>query len=379
MKNIVIVGSGPCGMTSAIAVKKNHPEYQVILLEKDKSIGKRIKVSGNGRCNFCNEYVFPEAYHLNEDSSIFIMIDEFLKESSFFNYLNIHSYADEEGRMYPLTNSSQTILNAFKRKLTELGVDIRLETEFISFTNNNSKIIIKTSKGDIICDNLILATGGTSYLYNDSVHKLLNNKDINITPLVPSLCPIVVEEKIPHNVVGKRARVKIKLLKDGEIKQYYEGELIFKKDGISGIVIFEISFDLASLNLKENKYEFEIDFAPEIDDKVFKHELETLSKYDALSNYVVDEIASFIDFRYKNAIEGLHHFKLTFKELYPFKDSQVTHGGVSLDEIDLNTFSLKKNPQVYIGGELLDVDGTCGGYNILFAISSGYKIGNSID
>lgn len=379
MKKIVIVGSGPCGMTCAITVKKNHPEYKVILLEKDKSIGKRIKVSGNGRCNFFNEYLYPEAYHLDEDSIIFQTIKNFKENSRFIEYLDIHYYSDDEGRVYPVTNSSQTIINAFKRKLIELGVEIHLETEFISYEKVNNIFNVKTSKGDIYSDYLVFASGGASYLHNDNIHQYLCSNGINVTTLSSSLCPIVVKEKIPHNVVGKRAKVLIKLLKNDQIINIYDGELIFKKDGISGIVVFDISFDLSYLNAKEGEYQFEIDFAPHIDDDILMDEVKRLSKYEALSNYVIDEIASMIDLRYDDAIKGLHHFKLTFKELYPLKESQVTHGGVSLKEINLKTFNLKKNPQIYIGGELLDIDGICGGYNILFALSSGYKIGNSIN
>ena len=161
------------------------------------------------------------------------------------------------------------------------------------------------------------------------------------------------------------------LLNDKEVFKE-DGEKKKKKDGLSGIVIFNASSYIA--NNYSSKYVIKVSFYKDlVKEDILKQE-KLFSREEILKSYLVDEIADYLLKRKESIYELLTDLRFTFDGLYDFKDSQVTSGGISLDEINLNDLSLKKHPNIYLGGELLDVDGRCGGYNIHFAFASGYFI-----
>ena len=375
MKKIAIIGGGPAGLTASYQIKKNHPSYQVVLFEKDNQLGKRIKVSGNGRCNITNEYIHQTDYY-NGDK-IYYILDYFKRfEKDFYAELNLHLYADEEGRVYPLTNNSKTIQKAFISALKRVGVEIKLEEKFLSLINDKTRFVMKTNKGEYSFDKVVFASGGASYLYQEEdVYSLIKNipYSINLNKLNPCLCPLKVKEKIDKNCVGKRANVKVTLYKNSFKIFEEKGEIIFKKDGISGIVIFNAS---RFINLKDN-FTLKLNFIEGISREQILKEEKIFSKREVIESYVVEEIGEMILSKYKDVYQGLSEFVLHVDSLYPFKESQVTRGGVDLTQLN-NDLSLKNNNNLYFAGELLDVDGKCGGYNIFFALASGFFIGNKI-
>lgn len=377
MKKTVIVGGGPCGMTAALRIKKRYPEREVCIIEKSDQIGKRIKVSGNGRCNFSNEKIAAAYYH--NGFLIDAILSEFLSvQKSFYEELNLPSYADDEGRIYPLSNSSKTVWNAFYHALIKAGIRILTSCELMGY-ERREKFYLTTSSGTMEADDLILCFGGAAYLYSDSMHRLLNDRyGIAVRNLHPSLCPLKVKERIPKCLIGKRARGTISVWIDGRNAYSETGEILFKKDGISGIVVFNISSFLADLSHFDDCV-FHIDFIPDISEETVRKQERIFGRKETIASYVVEELAFWIEERYADAFEGLSAFVLHYSGFYPLSEAQVTSGGVLLEEMDMNRLCLKKDPHLFIGGELLDVDGRCGGYNIFFAVASGYFIGNHLD
>lgn len=377
MKRIAVVGGGPGGLTACYKIKEEHPDYQVVLFEKDEMIGKRIKVSGNGRCNLLNININQNDYYNGE--KINYILSYFNKyQNKFFSELNLHLYHDEEGRMYPITNSSKTVINAFINALNRKGVVIKLNEKFISLNKNNDKYLLITSCDKYIFDKVIFATGGASYLYKkedyENIIKSLPYK-INYEELSGVLCPIKVKEKINKACVGKRSKAKIYLYLNNDLIYEESGEILFKKDGISGIVIFNISryIDYKKANL----YSIKINFIDGINKNQIDNELSLYSKKEVISSYVVDEIADLILSYYNNVYKGLSSFILHVDSLYSLNESQVTRGGILIEELN-NDLSLKKDENIYFLGEMIDVDGKCGGYNIYFALASGYFVGSKI-
>lgn len=377
MKRIAIVGGGPGGLTACYKIKEEHPDYQVVLFEKDEMIGKRIKVSGNGRCNLLNININQNDYYNGE--KINYILSYFNKyQNKFFSELNLHLYHDDEGRMYSITNSSKTVVNAFINALTRKGVIIKLNEKYLSLKKDNDEYLLITSCDKYIFDKVIFATGGASYLYKkedyENIIKSLPYK-INYEELSGVLCPIKVKEKINKECIGKRSKAKIYLYLNNDLIYEESGEILFKKDGISGIVIFNISryIDYKKANL----YSLKINFIDGINKNQIDNELSLYSKKEVISSYVVDEIADLILSYYNNVYQGLSSFILHVDSLYSLNESQVTRGGILIEELN-NDLSLKKDENIYFLGEMIDVDGKCGGYNIYFALASGYFVGSKI-
>lgn len=377
MKRIAVVGGGPGGLTACYKIKEEHPDYQVVLFEKDEMIGKRIKVSGNGRCNLLNININQNDYYNGE--KINYILSYFNKyQNDFFASLNLHLYHDDEGRMYPITNSSKTVVNAFINALTRKGVIIKLNEKYLSLKKDNDEYLLITSCDKYIFDKVIFATGGASYLYKkedyENIIKSLPYK-INYEELFGVLCPIKVKEKINKECIGKRSKAKIYLYLNNDLIYEESGEILFKKDGISGIVIFNISryIDYKKANL----YSLKINFIDGIKKNDIDKELSLYSKKEVISSYVVDEIADLILSYYNNVYQGLSSFILHVDSLYSLNESQVTRGGILIEELN-SDLSLKKDENIYFLGEMIDVDGKCGGYNIYFALASGYFVGSKI-
>lgn len=377
MKRIAVVGGGPGGLTACYKIKEEHPDYQVVLFEKDEMIGKRIKVSGNGRCNLLNININQNDYYNGE--KINYILSYFNKyQNDFFASLNLHLYHDDEGRMYPITNSSKTVVNAFINALTRKGVIIKLNEKYLSLKKDNDEYLLITSCDKYIFDKVIFATGGASYLYKKEDYENIVNSlpyKINYEELSGVLCPIKVKEKINKECVGKRSKAKIYLYLNNDLIYEESGEILFKKDGISGIVIFNISryIDYKKANL----YSIKINFIDGINKNQIDNELSLYTKKEVISSYVVDEIADLILSYYNNVYQGLSSFILHVDSLYSLNESQVTRGGILIEELN-SDLSLKKDENIYFLGEMIDVDGKCGGYNIYFALASGYFVGSKI-
>lgn len=415
---VIVVGGGPSGMMSAIASaeKKN----EVILIEKMNSLGRKLLITGKGRCNITSS----------------LDMDEFIKNipgngkflySAFKNYTNLDiinflrnqglQTKEERGnRVFPITDKSQDVLNCFMKKLKELNVKIIYNTEIkeilIDEINNTKKVKgVKTNKGIVYnAEKVIIATGGKSYPLTGSTgdgYKMAENIGHHITKIKPSLVPLnILEINICRNLQGLNLRnTKIKILDKENSKTIYEdfGEMIFTHFGISGPIILSSSAHLVRYKdikekLKNNKIEILIDLKPALSEEKLDHRiLRDFSNLknkqfknslnDLLPHKLIDVIINRSGINpekrvneinkneRKDLVKLLKNFNLTIKGFRPIEDAIITSGGIDIKEINPKTMESKLVNNLYFAGEIIDVDGYTGGFNLQIAYSTGYTAG----
>ncbi|MDD6302578.1 MAG: NAD(P)/FAD-dependent oxidoreductase [Bacillales bacterium] len=366
---VIVLGAGPCGIMAAIKIKKENPSIHVILIDKEQDIGSRIKVSGNGKCNLGNVYINKEKYnHPSFMEKFFVYKEEFF---SLLDEVGFSYFYDKEGRIYPTSESSLSLIHSLHILLNKYGVDIKTKTFIKSIKCDNNEIYLESEEDTFYCDKLVLCIGGISYL-NDRTNyfnliKPLTNQIVSQTP---SLTPIYTS-RFDKELDGRRMKGVVSLLYKGRTIKEEKGEILFKKDGVSGICVFNISSFLARLHTQDYQdYELSLDL---LNDISYVDYLSYLRLDESLINLFHPYIARYIVNNHLNPKD----LRLKVKGLYDFKNSQVTCGGVSIDAINVD-LSLKDNHNIFIGGETIDIDGECGGFNIEYAFLSGLYIGGKI-
>lgn len=403
MKKIVVIGGGVSGLIAAIHAKNKN--NQVIILERNNTCGKKILVTGNGRCNYSNSNQDINHYHSNSSYNL----------ESIINQKNISAFLDfyksigiipkvKNGYYYPYSNQAVTVQQALLRKVSELDIDVKTNTYVNDIAVNGNSFKIKTNNDIFYADIVIMACGGKSYskLGTDgNGYQLLKKLGHNIIPVVPALTQIKVLENI-KDLTGVRSEVSITLIEDGKTIKSETGEVQFTDYGISGICSMQLS-KYISYGIMDKKCEkIVINFISDIaknKEEFIKFiesnnwlDFEVRSLLDSLLNYKVTnyilketKIAGNVKFRnlkdeeINALINCLINFTLTATGTNTFDNSQVSAGGVNLKEIDLTTMESKIIPNLYIVGEIVDVDGDCGGYNITFASISGMLAGMEVN
>jgi len=357
-REIAIVGGGISGVFAAIRIKEKHPNFRVSIFERNNKLLRKIYVTGNGKCNFANSGSLVNKY--NNESFVLPIIKEFpfSKISQCFEELGVH-YKLVNDLAYPMSESAETVALMLDKKIDELAIDAHLEEKFIDY--RDSQLI--TDKNTYHFDYLIFACGGKSspQLGSDgSIFNILEKHGYRIIITQPSLCPIKVKENV-FSIEGLRAKANLTLLVDNKSIRQEEGELLFKKDGLSGIGIFNLTH---FINMQKSckKINICVDFAPNIANIVPERYIEFV--HPKLANYLC-----------KNNLD-IHNTFFTYKSLYDFPHSQVTSGGLSVQEVNQNLRS-KRDNKVFFIGEILDVDAVCGGFNIMWALASAEKVSNN--
>ena len=409
---VIVVGGGPAGMMAAITASREGNE--VILIEKMDSLGKKILITGKGRCNITSG----------------LEMDEFIKNvpcngkflySSFQNFTNqdIIDFLKEQGlevkeergnRIFPVTDKSLDVLNCFIKKLKELKVKILCNTKVDKIIiDENKKILGIRANGQLLKANkVILATGGKSYPSTGSTgdgYNLAKDLGHTIIKIKPSLVPLTVYEKdICSSLQGLSLRnVKIKLQEDEKIIYQDFGEMLFTHFGVSGPIILSGSAHLVRYKnienlLKNKKIKLHIDLKPalskekvddrilrdfeEIKNKQFKNSLDKLLPKKMIEVIVklsginpekkVNEITKKERI---NLVNLLKDFKVTIKDFRPIEEAIITSGGINIKEVNPKTMESKKVCGLYFAGEILDVDAYTGGFNLQIAYSTGFSAG----
>lgn len=405
MKRIVIIGGGASGMFAAITAATVDPTAQVGILEQKETLGKKILSTGNGRCNLTNEYMKLSCFHSDTPSAIAPILDQFTEKNTidFFENLGVLTKS-RNGYIYPRSDQASTILEMLQMRLQQLEVQIHTEVAVKDILKKKNNFQILTSKGTFQAERVILATGGkaASILGSDGSGYVLAKKlGHQLAPVVPAL----VQLKTRKNPLQKAAGVRV----DGKISAY-DGEQLVASDtgelqltayGISGIPAFQVSRYLAKALYAQRKAEVEIDFVPYMDEGQWKEFLTerrakcaswTMSQFLTgifnqkliprileisciPANKNVDELTE-KDFQI--LMQRCKHTRLAVTETNGFENAQVCAGGVYLDEIDAKTMESKIVPGLYLIGELLDVDGICGGYNLQWAWTTGKIAGTHV-
>ena len=359
---IGIIGAGASGVYLAIRVKEKNPSFDVTLIERNDKALKKVLATGNGRCNYANLGDLIGKYN-NELANK--LLKEFKPQDlvAVFDKYGIHpTYLDE--LVFPTSMSAQTVVLMLNKKIEELGIKVQLNESVIDYQSKDNKFYVKTNANEYIFDKLVISAGGKSYpqLGTDgTLLDILKKKGYKIETLSPSLSPLKTKENT-KKISGQRAKAKVSLLKDNKVIYEESGEILFKDDGLSGIVILNMSARINRLNDQRN-VKLVLDLAPN----------SKSIKQNQYYEYVAPKIAEYL---ISNDLD-IHRLSFTFKDFYDYKIAEVSHGGLSLSEIN-DSLESKKEKGLFFTGEVLDIDGMCGGYNLMFAFASAEKVSKAL-
>lgn len=400
---LVIVGGGPAGMMSAIQAKLNNKDADVILLEKNEKLGKKLFITGKGRCNVtndCTNEVFMNSVVTNP-KFMFAPLSVFDCRDTirFFNSNGCLLKTERGNRVFPSSDKSSDIIKCLEKKLKEYGVKVHLETKVLAVTKENNQFIINTNNGYFFTDKLILATGGNFYQATGSTgdgylfaekfgHKIIQPK--------PSLIGFVTKQK--HDLAGLTLKNISASLFCNEKKIAEEfGELLFTHNGISGPTVLTLS---TRYDFQKGSFRISVDLKPALneetlDKRIIKDFSQQLNKEfkNCLNNLLPASLAKYIIEQTKinpekqaNSItQAERRILLKFVKSLNFDIEKVdnidsaivTRGGVDTKQIIPKTMQSKIIDGLYFCGELLDVDALTGGYNIQIALSTGALAGKS--
>ena len=360
---IGIVGGGASGTFLAIRIKELNPSFSVTIIEKNDKLMKKISVTGNGRCNYANLGETKNKYNNDE------FANKILKNLTATDIVNCferygirHTTIGE--LVYPLSLSAQTVMIMLEKKINELGVQVFLNEEVIDYVKRDQNFIVKTNGQEHIFDVLVFTSGGKAYPQlgtNGTIIELLKQHGYIITALSPSLSPIKVKENV-KKISGQRVKSHVSLLNEKQTIYEEDGEVLFKDDGLGGIVILNMSTKINNLRNKSNIH-VALDLA-----KGFKS-----IKKEEYEQYVPPKIALYL----KEHNLDINNVSFTFKAFYDYNIAEVSYGGISIKEVSEQLES-KKEKGLYFAGEILDVDGMCGGFNLMFAFASAETVAKAI-
>lgn len=359
---IGIIGAGASGAYLAIRVKEKNPSFDVTIIERNDKILKKVLVTGNGRCNYANMGDLTGKYN-NEFANK--LLNEFKPQDivAVFDKYGIHpTYLDE--LVFPTSMSAQTVVLMLNKKIEELDIKVKVNESVIDYQKKDDKFYVQTNESQYIFDKLVVSAGGKSYpqLGTDgALLDILKKKGYKIETLSPSLSPIKTKENTKR-ISGQRAKAKVSLVKDNKVIYEEDGEVLFKDDGLSGIVILNMSSYINRLN-DQKGLKLVLDLAPNANS----------IKQNQYYEYVAPKIAEYL---ISNDLD-IHHLSFTFKDFYDYKIAEVSHGGLSLSEVN-DSLESKKEKGLYFTGEVLDIDGMCGGYNLMFAFASAEKVSRAL-
>ena len=406
MKKVIVIGAGPAGMMAAITAAKDGNE--VILLESNEKVGKKLFITGKGRCNVTNSKDISEFFDFIPGNPHFLYsaLYSYTNEDTinFFESQGIRLKSERGGRVFPSSDKSSDIIKGLLKELNN-KVDIRLNSKVTDIIYKNSLIDgVKVNNNYIlVADNYIIATGGVSYPLTGSTGdglKFSKKVGHNITNLKGSLVPIEINNSWISEIMGLTLRnIGISLYEVDKKKPIYkeQGEVLFTSYGISGPLALKasryineglkyyIALDLKpALTLDELDLRVQKDFKKYIN-KEFKNSLDDLfpkklipiiiSLSNINANKKVNEITKEERRSLVNLIKGI---KLTIRKLRPIEEAIVTSGGVDTLEIDPSTMKSKLVNNLSFAGEVIDIDAYTGGYNVQIALSTGYLAGSNI-
>ena len=398
---IAVIGGGASGLMAAVTAKKSGKE--VIILERKDRILKKVLITGNGRCNITNVNANISNYFGKNISSVENILNRFTPQDTmdFFNELGIICNEENRGKVYPLSGQASSVVDALRFEAERLG--IKIETEFYvrKIEKDGFKFrIYSEDKKKIEAGRVILAAGGQSYPElgsNGSGFELAKELGHSVTKLSPSIVQLKTEKNQVKGLQGIKTDVAVTAYGDNKKICTYDGELLFTDYGISGNVVFNISFVMP---LYKN-VEFEIDFMEKFDYnelyemlKERKRILSHLTMENYFNGMINKKLGQFLskvsgieklskpvkdlnDSDIRKLCTVLKKYRVKILETTGFKNAQVTAGGVSLDEVNTETLESKIVKGLYFSGEVLDVYGECGGFNLQWAWASGYIAGEN--
>ena len=403
IKDVIVIGAGASGMMAAITAARRG--RSVLILEHMDKVGKKILATGNGKCNYTNEYMADECYHgdhiLRQD-----VMTQFGRADAiaFFKEIGIWPKA-KNGYYYPNSGQAVSVVEAFNHELNRLHVPVYLEQEVLDLFPDKYGFRIKTVQTSYTCRNVIVASGllAASKLGSDgSMFSVIKELGHRFVPVLPALCGFYAKGIQFSKVAGVRCDANLILKIDGDTAATEHGELQLTDYGISGIPVFQISSPAVRALYEKKTVAVAIDFLPEISSEMLCTEFalrmersKTEEKADRLLSGLLNQklipvllkyagihpnemLENITSERMERLSAGIHDCQVTLEKVRDFEFAQVCTGGIRTEEIDEKTLESRLLSGLYFAGEILDVDGICGGYNLQWAWSSGFVAGCSV-
>lgn len=405
MSNVIVVGGGAAGMMAAVFAARNGQNVQ--LLEKNEKLGKKLFITGKGRCNITNAADIEDLFTAVTSNPKFLYSGfySFTNQQviDFFEELGVKTKIERGERVFPVSDHSSDVIAAFSRELKSLGVSVSLHTEVRELLCEQDKVcgVLLTNGKKMKADAVIVATGGISYPSTGSTgdgYRFAKETGHRVTELLPSLVPMEVRQWYAKELQGLSLRnIEIRIT-DGKKKLYEEfGEMLFTHYGVTGPVILSAS-SVVGKTLRKKELTLHIDLKPALSEeqldkrilrefdanhnKQYKNSIDSL--FPAKLKPVMIELSEIEPEKKVNEItkeerQRLVHlikdFTMTLTGLRGYNEAIITKGGVSVKEIDPGTMESKKMKGLYFAGEVLDLDAVTGGYNLQIAWSTGYLAG----
>ncbi|MDD5191098.1 MAG: NAD(P)/FAD-dependent oxidoreductase [Dehalococcoidales bacterium] len=388
----VIIGGGVAGIMAAISAKRQGK--LVIICEKTSQIGKKLLASGNGRCNLLNEDLSAGHFNTASRKMVEAVFTQFGKTEilAFFEELGLETYP-REGRIFPYTNQAASVLKVLEMELQRLAVPIEYGFKCVGITVSKTGVTVTSeSRKKIVCEHVVITGGGKSYpVYGSdgSIYEVVKQLGHTIVEPVPCGVPLIVKDSLCYTLQGQRIYAKARSYIEGKAGHPVEGELLFTKYGLSGTCIIDVS---EAISIALNRYhktnvDVSVDLVPFMKREALRTALVDRKKRPTLPEEMLIGILPnkmsvalkdlFTGGDMDNAIEALKNHRFKVNGTRGWNEAEFTSGGVNVDEIDPLTLESKLQRGVYFAGEVMDVSGERGGYNLGWAWASGYTAGQT--
>ena len=404
---IAIIGAGAAGIIAAITAKRLNKNLHIDLFDANKGIGKKILASGNGRCNISNSKVTSKNYlGENPDFTSFALKEfDFKAFEKFCKSVGLLLDIKPSGKVYPLSNEAKSVTNLLELALKELDVNIHLESMITDIEKVEDKFNIKTQDNEYKAYDKVLISNGLGAApqlnANESGLDFASKFGHSFNPTYPSLVGLKTDNTYNGKLQGVKKECNVSLYVNGNLEQEIFGDVLFTSYGVSGFAILDIS-QLAVLNLSQYQdVKIAINFFPKINRNDLSDQIQTLFKtipsqkaVDIITGMVSNKIAPVlldickinIDTKaadvnakqIKALAYQLNQWKLKITDTQGFGHAEASGGGVRTAEVDNKTYESKLVKNLYFAGEVLDIVGNRGGFNLQFAWASGYLVGKSL-
>ena len=394
---IGIIGGGASGMAAALAAAEN-PDVQVILMERQARVGRKLGATGNGRCNLTNLHAAQGGFHGDEASFADFAVSQFPPEKmlEWFSSLGLFTVAEESGRVYPYSDQANSVVDVLRFALEKENIEVKLGFEAEKIKKTADGFRVESGEETVVCDKLIIACGGlagTKLGGTMSGYKFLRGLGHKCTKLRPTLVQLKSSWNGCTGLKGVRCNCHAAIFHNGQLHSESAGELQFTEYGLSGPVIFEISRDVCQ---EKGDWVCKLDFLPHISTENLEAELlrrrdTNLPASELLTGILHNRLGRVLtqaagisahapirqleDWEIREVARTVKGFDVALTEPMGMDSAQVTAGGILTTDFDPNTMESRLVPGLYACGEVLDIDGDCGGYNLQWAWSSGRMAG----
>ncbi len=406
--DVIVIGGGAAGMTCAIMLKRQNPQCSVLVLEKQSRVGRKLLATGNGTCNLSNEGIYDGHYHSSVAGFPDVALAAFPPKQAmmFFESVGVPCEIRENGRIYPFCQSAAAVLDCLRLEMHARNVQVATDQTAVSVQGKQGQMIVKTQDLEYTCQYVVLATGGcASPSVGGSMdgYALLSDMGHTRTKLFPSIVQIQTDSQFVKAVKGLRIDALCTVKDSSETLAQQYGEVLFTEYGLSGPAIMQISRPVGEWELKkQGELTLTIDLLPlKQEDTVWEELSQRQSRFGdyLLEDYLTGmfqrrigqtilrvsgvlplsrSVSSLSPHELKKIASTIKEWSFTVKGTQGFKGAQVTAGGLCVDSFDPYSLQSKKCSQVFAIGEVLDVDGDCGGYNLHWAWASACLAASSI-